>query len=351
LGLSNKFIAHRVKIIRDFYTQYIFIVGGFMTRILLFLLVFATSSGVAVQAQTPDAPETAPRAFAWSFDGDGSYLGVQTQEVNKENFAKLGLREVRGVAVEKVLENSPALAAGIQPGDVIVRFNGEEVTGSRKLTRLVSEVAPDHQAKVAVLRGGSERELNVTVGKRPAPKFEGGNFEFRTPMPMGEMPKLPPIPNAPGFSITPRGDGNVFVFRSNSRQMGVSLTPLGKQLGDYFGVSDGTGLLVNSVRENSPAAKAGLKAGDVIVAVDGNAVKGNFDIVKAINDKKEGDVELTIVRDKSKQTVRVTPEVVKDDGEPFFQRFENGDLNGITLRGKGLLSPGAITLAMPGRIL
>src|SRR6476620_2804130 len=98
--------------------------------------------GISAYAQQPQAPEPpeAPRAFAFSFDNDGGYLGVQTRDVNKENFGKYGMRDVRGVAVEKVADNSPAASAGIQTGDVIVKFNGEEITSVRKLTRLVGEV-------------------------------------------------------------------------------------------------------------------------------------------------------------------------------------------------------------------
>src|SRR5437867_7651436 len=133
-------------------------------------VLIVTSSFILAFGQTPETKKEKDKAattFAWSFDGDGGYLGVQTQEVTKENFAKFGLRDVRGIAVEKVLENSPAAAAGIQNGDVIVRFNGEEVTSSRKLTRLVSEVDPDHQVSLTVSRGGREQDIGVTVGKRP----------------------------------------------------------------------------------------------------------------------------------------------------------------------------------------
>src|SRR5258708_5479054 len=142
-------------------------------------ILIVTSSFILAFGQTPEAKkekEKAPTAFAWSFEGGGGYLGVQTQEVSKENFAKFGLRDVRGVAVEKVLENSPA-AAGIQNGDVIVRFNGEEVTSSRKLTRLVGEVDPDHQVSLTISRAGREQEITATVCKRPTPRIENGNFD------------------------------------------------------------------------------------------------------------------------------------------------------------------------------
>jgi serine protease Do len=337
-----------------------------MIRNLLVFALFATSSCVVLYGQTPEGKKEqreAPQVFAWSFDGDGGYLGVQTQEVNKDNFGKFGLRDVRGVAVEKVLDNSPAQAVGLQSGDVIVRFNGEEVTSTKKLTRLISEVAPDHQVKVTVVRSGSERDVTVTIGKRPAPKFESGNFEWKTPMPMGEMPEMPKMPDMsklpklselPGFQVTPDGDGNMFLFRGRAgRQIGVGLTPLTKQLGDYFGVADGNGMLISSVRENSPAAKAGLKAGDVIVEADGKAIKGDFDLIKLLNDKKDGDIELTIIREHNRQTVRVTPENVKGgDFSPMPENLNDdaqfAPLMAIPGGAKGLIgAPGPAIFNMP----
>jgi PDZ domain-containing secreted protein len=82
---------------------------------------------------------------------------------------------------------------------------------------------------------------------------------------------------------------------------------LTKQLAEYFGIADGKGVLVTSVTEDSPAAKAGVKAGDVITAIDGEAVDSPGDLARAINSKKEGDVTLTVIRNRSQQTFRVTP--------------------------------------------
>jgi serine protease Do len=83
---------------------------------------------------------------------------------------------------------------------------------------------------------------------------------------------------------------------------------LTKQLADYFGVSVGRGLLVTSVSENSPASKAGLRAGDVVTEVNGERVEDSGDFVRAINQKEDGEVTLTIIRDKSQRTIKVTPE-------------------------------------------
>jgi len=290
-------------------------------------VMIVTSAFTLVFGQTPEAKkdvDNAPKAFAFSFDGGGSYLGVQTQEVNKENFAKFGLKEVLGVAVEKVMENSPAAAAGLQAGDVIVKFNGEDVTGARKLTRLVSEVDPDHQARITVVRNGREQDVTATLEKRKMPAFENGNFEMGAPMGRFEMPDMKDMPdfkNLPNgdmkvFSV-PGGEGRAFTFRTGGRQIGAGITPLTKQLAAHFNVDSGS--MVSEVREGSPAEKAGLKAGDIIVEVDGTAVKGNFDLIKAVNDKKEGPVNLTIVRGGSRQTISVTPEAAKDGGNFFYK--------------------------------
>jgi|CXWL01.1.fsa_nt_gi membrane-associated protease RseP (regulator of RpoE activity) len=320
-------------------------------------ILIVTSSFILAIGQTPEAkkdkaPPT-PQTFAFAFEGDGGYLGVQTVEVNKENFSRFGLRDVRGVAVEKVLENSPAAAAGIKNGDVIVRLNGEEITSARKLTRLVSETDPDHQVKITVVRNGSEQEITATVGKRPTPKFGEGNFAFTMP-PMGkiEMPdlkgleKLKDLPqfkefpkmDGPGVWTSPDGNSRVFPWRSGEvRVIGVGVTSLTKQLAQHFGV-DG-GVMINEVRENSAAAKAGLKAGDIIVEANGKAVKADIDLIREVNVKKEGDVQLTIVRDGKRQTISVTPEVSKDGG---FMFKTDGD-DGMSL----LAPPAAPVRVMP----
>jgi serine protease Do len=311
------------------------ICGGYMFR-KPFVLFVISAFAISLSAQTPEPKkdrDKAEQVFSWSFDGDGSYLGVQTAEITRENFAKFGLREVRGVAVEKVIDGSPAAAAGIQPGDVIVRFNGEDVSSSRKLTRLLGEVDPDHTAKIVVIRGGSEREIPVIIGKRPMPKFEQGNFEFNFPNDFKfEMPKIdlnlphfknmPELKNLPDFKNLPGMPDGDFMWQhfGGGRQIGIGVTPLTKQLADHFGVEGGA--LINSVRENSPAAKAGLKAGDIVIEVDGKPIKGDGDIMRAVREKKQGEVTLTVVRGGNRQTVKVTPEESKGGFQFDDDHFE-----------------------------
>lgn len=283
-------------------------------KILTFGLLLSVSAiGAAAQSGEQDK---VTRTFAFTIDGNGGYLGVQTVEVTRDNMSKYGLNEVRGVAVEKVMDGSPAAAAGIRSGDVIVRINGEAITSTRKLTRLISEISPDQQARVTVIRGGAEQEITATIGKRPGPQFEEGRFT----MPLPELPDMPQLGrlrelfknDGSGNVFTfPEGEADVFTLRPGTgRQIGVSVYPVTKQLGERFGV-DG-GVLINSVGENSAAAKAGLKAGDIIVEVDGKLVRNNLDLMRSVNEKKEGDVTVTFVRDRARQTVTVSPEPMKD---------------------------------------
>lgn len=320
-------------------------------------VMIVTSAFTLVIGQTPEpnVDRVSPQAFSFFVDGSGGYLGVQTVEVTKENFSRFGLRGVRGVAVEKVLENSPAASAGLKDGDVILRFNGEEISSTRKLTRLIGEVEPDHQVRLVISRGGAEQEITATLGKRQTPTFAEGGFKFEMP-PMGSFPapeffeKFKDMPrferempnlmerfkdlpqlkdfkfDTPGVWTSPDGNSQVFTWRSGEgRIIGVSVSPLTKQLAQHFGVEDG--LLISEVRENSAAARSGLKAGDVIVEANGKAVKGDLDLIREVNGKKEGDVQLTIVRDGKRQTISVTPEVSKDGG--FF--FNHGDGDGKIL--------------------
>lgn len=309
-----------------------------------FIVSLLLTGGIALAQQTPppviapappDITIDAPSNFSFFIAG-GSFLGVHAEDISKENMSRYGMREVRGVGITQVLKDSPAEKAGLKKDDVILRFENDSVTSVRKLTRLVSEVAPDQTVKLSISRGGGEQEVAVTVGKRnetmgafnhlqgpegfkDLERFKGleklkgleglkdwdGFKEFRGVMPPGaQMWK---------WEGEPGKDGMVFAF-GNSRRIGVSTTQLSKQLGEYFGVADGKGVLVTSVADDSPAAKAGIRAGDVITAIDGEKVEGAGDLARAINKKKDGDVSLTVIRNKNQKTINVTP---KDDPVPM----------------------------------
>jgi serine protease Do len=293
--------------------------GGFkmtLKKLLLTLSVVISCgllAGSIVYAQVaatqePKTPSADLREFSILLQG-GSFLGVYAEDINKENMSRYGLSDVRGVGVTEIVKDSPAEKAGLRKDDVIVKFDGESVTSARKLNRLVSEAAPDHTVRLSFMRGGVEQEVSVTLAKRnETQNVFGGSMpsEVWRDFPNGGM-KINPGP----MEISPGQEGPFVFSFGGGRRIGISTQSLTKQLADYFGVKDG-GLLVTSVNENSPAAKAGLKAGDVIIAVDGEKVESSGDIARVINKKQDGEVALTVVRDRNPRTIRVTPEKAKD---------------------------------------
>src|SRR6185369_1333300 len=235
----------------------------------------------AVPPPMPDQPGEAPEAFSL-FIGGGSFLGVYAEDVNKENMGRYGMREARGVAITQVIKDSPAEKAGLRKDDVIVRFEDDSVTSVRKLNRLVSEVAPDQTVKLRVSRSGGEQEVAVTIGKRNQSINAMGDWHGLEGLKgldkIEGLDKLKDLERdmPPGARVWkwegPGKDGMIFAF-GNHRRIGVSTTQMTKQLAEYFGIGDSKGVLITSVTDDSPAAKAGLKAGDVITAIDGEKVE------------------------------------------------------------------------------
>lgn len=258
---------------------------------------------VADMAQDPTDP--GKHTFSFFLDG-GAFLGVGTEDVSKDNMARYGMREVSGVGVTEVAKDSPAEKAGLRKDDVILRFDGESVTSVRKLTRLVSEHAPDQIVRITISRAGAEQELSATLGKHKFENVFGSTFP-RVLQRGNNDDTVRIFPNGNWPPAIGGGDAPFVWTIGANRRIGISTQTLSKQLADYFGVKDG-GALITSITDNSPAAKAGLKAGDVITAIDGEKVTSPGDVSQGLNKKDTGDVTLTIIRDHNTRTVTVTPE-------------------------------------------
>jgi serine protease Do len=238
-----------------------------------------------------DAPR-AHREVVRLFGGGGGRLGVSLEEVGADDVGRLKLSAERGAVVRDVQEGSAAEKAGIKEGDVIVRFGSQEVWSAAQLARLVRETPPGRRVEVAVSRDGSVQTLGVTLARPDRDRMMSfgpeGAFDFQVPdVPaLADLPRPPRAPRAPHPPMPPslddEGMGRMFLrgWPGQGRRLGLSYQELGEQLARYFKV-DG-GVLVTSVDEDGPAAKAGLKAGDVIVRFDGKAVKDGSDLRDAL---------------------------------------------------------------------
>jgi serine protease Do len=236
---------------------------------------------VATAQQQDRTP--APRG-AWdlALEGPGSSIGVTVRDQS----------DGAGVLIESVREGTPATRAGLQKGDVIVEFDGERVRSARQFSRLVAESPSGRSVKLGAVRDGQRVNVDITPDTRADTWAFGDDLARLNDLKVD----IPPIPKiaVPGFE---------FKTWTHPGRLGVQIDTLTPQLATYFGVKRGA--LVTNVDEGSAAEKAGLKAGDVITAIDGRTVEDSGDIQRALRDTEDGaEVSIAIVRDRKEQTLK-----------------------------------------------
>jgi serine protease Do len=235
------------------------------------------------------------------FHGGGARIGVSVRDVDQADVTREKLASPAGAVVEEVRSDSPGAKAGIKSGDVILSFDGERVRGARQLARLVDETPTGRSVKLTVQRAGAKLDLDVTPEPadsafRMLAPFEGRGF------PEVKVERWKEFdPHFPAMDF--KFDG-LCELSGPTRRLGVEVQDLSDQLSAYFGVK--SGLVVSSVDEGSAAAKAGLKAGDVITAVNGKSVDSVSDLRREVGKIEEGQsADLSITREKQPLTLKV----------------------------------------------
>lgn len=284
-------------------------------------VLFAALLAVGVAA-LPAAAKT--KKVAW--------LGVYTQTVDDDVAEGFDLGVDYGAIVNEVVRKSPAAEAGIEEDDIIIGFDGGKVWDAEELTDLIQDHQPGDQVTIKVLRGKEEKEFTVKLEARRASSW---NLDWA-------VPSVPAVPGVPAVPRAPRAPSAPMVFNFNSHAshvyVGIEMQSLNEQLGAYFGVKDGDGVLISRVEEDSPAEKAGLKAGDVIVSVDSEQIDGSDDVSEILADKDAGDkVAFGLIREK--KPVTVTVEVAEGDDDSHWGHLaipDLGDLQFYQPRTRGL---------------
>jgi C-terminal processing protease CtpA/Prc len=272
-----------------------------------------------IDLQEPEGPvaPAAPsaRQFVMSLDGDGgSWLGVETQEVSSEKAKSLKLSSERGAFIGKVLPDSPAAKAGLKENDVITEINGQRVEGTAQFRRMIREIPGGRTVQLSVWRDGKQQSMSATLGKSEERhgammKVSPQAFAFRVPA----MPEIPEIHNF---------DWNGGMLLSGKPRLGVDAEDLTGQLGAYFGIPEGEGILVRTVNSDSPAEKAGVKAGDVITTFNGERIRTTGELREKLAGIEGGkSVTLGLLRNKSevKVTVELPAPVSKEKRKVAFR--------------------------------
>ena len=236
--------------------------------------------------------------------GDG-YLGVNLQDLSdglSDSYDYKG----SGVVVSSVVPGSPADKVGIEEGDIITRFNGLAVNSVEQLTTRVRQMDPGTLADITVWRDGSVHELGrAEIGDVD----DAPSYSPRAP----RAPRAPGAPRVYGYHMSPdMMKGMRSMVAPGRGRLGVETRDLDADLGSYFGAT--TGVLVLHVVDDTPASRAGLKAGDVILSVGGTKVSDTDDLRRALRSKDEGNVDLRIRRKGAERTVTAKLEDREDVG-------------------------------------
>ena len=226
-------------------------------------------------------------------------LGVSISDLSEKTAEMLEIDSTEGAYVRYVYRGSAAYDAGLRSGDVIVDFDGTPIASADDLSNAVKNRKPGDRVTVSFIRKGERQSLTVTLSERKRVRDDWALLHAVPHVARFEGPNKHWTVVAPKLAMMVGG----------MRYIGINYDELNEQLGEYFGVAGGQGILVTEVTEDSPAEKAGMKAGDVIISAGGKEVMDGRDLRRAINDHEgEDPIELIVIRHGERITIQVVPE-------------------------------------------
>jgi serine protease Do len=239
-----------------------------------------------------------PEFLLYSAQG---YLGVDLGAVDKKRASALHLKDTHAAEVVMVDHDAPAGKSGLKEHDVILQLDGQAFENAEQLRRRLREMPSGRTVTLLISRDGNPINVTVQLCDRAVLQQQAWSQHFSVPE--------PPAPAA-GQSFlgnVPSG-GSAFLDSMIPRALyvGADVNPVRTQLADYFGVKSGTGLLVESVDDPSPASRAGLKAGDVVVKVESQQMTSKSDWLKAIRNHRGQLVQVTVMRNKQEQILTMS---------------------------------------------
>lgn len=280
---------------------------------IVFLPLFLSLSRAA-QSWPADSREQ-PFAFSSEDSGTSSYLGVDISDVTSERLSALKLKEEKGVEVTMVDQDAPAGKAGIKEHDVILTMNGNSIESGAQLRRMIHEMPPGRIVTFGLSRDGQAMTVKVQLAdkKKEFSMNDHDMKDFHVHIPEIHIPDI----DIPSINM---------VMVTSSARSGLTVENITPQLGEFFGVKNGNGVLVRSVEKGSRGEKSGFRAGDVVVKVNDQPVHDTSDFMHAVRARNGTAVNVGVIRDKKELNLNLTLPSRKESGEVLQEESLEGPL-------------------------
>ena len=261
--------------------------------------------------------------WSWGYGSDESsggsaYLGVDIADVSPDRLSELKLKEEHGAEITMVDQDAPAGKAGLHEHDVIVSLNGTAVESAAQLRRMIKETPPGRVVSLGISRDGQAMTIKVQLADR----HKANSWAPQVHVSVPPIPEIPPLPD---FDVPV----SVVIVHSSARS-GLMVENITPQLGDFFGVKDGKGVLVRSVEKGSRGEKSGIRAGDVVIKVNSQPVHDTSDFTHALRSSRSQSATITVMREKHEQTMTLSLPDKKDSGSLMQESLYDSDLTAET---------------------
>jgi len=248
-----------------------------------------------------------------------SYLGIDVRAIGDDQVSTLKLKDTHGAEIIRVDHDAPAGKMDLRVHDVVLQMNGVLIDSEEQLRRMMHDCPPGKMVVMTIAREGQSITTSAPMADRLELERQAWTQHIGGPGLPG--PQAPPaaLPTgdetasaaSPASPLPSSHYSKSFLgtLLTSPTYTGALLEIMRPQLAQFFGVSTGAGLLVSSVANNSPAAMAGLRAGDVITRVNAKPMTSVGSWTKTIREAKGRPISVEVVRDRQERTLTLTPDV------------------------------------------
>ena len=252
------------------------------------------------------------------------YLGVDVRDLSDDELNQLKIKDVRAAEIVRLDHDGPACKAGVRERDVVLQMDGQPIEGREQFRRLLHDEPAGHVVVLVILRDGQQQTVRATMANREEVEREAWQQHIAVVDPEGAATSPAPAAEATnrpsghalgflhgGSAASEPGTGKSRGFLGTmlgAPYIGAVVEPIGPQLGEFFGVPSGVGLLVKRVELNSPAAEAGMRAGDVVLKANQMPMATESDWTKSLHENKGRAMPVLVLRERKEQTLTLTPD-------------------------------------------